>query len=68
MFDTFGSLHFINSVFDGVNTSFNPMISATHSYYDTGVTREFSMINCTFTDIVSSYTLFYLDYSWNDVE
>ena len=68
LFDTFGSLHFYNSEFEGIVTESNPMISASHSYYDTGITREYSMINCTFTDIVSSWALFYLDYSWNDVE
>ena len=68
IFDTFGSLHFYDSEFLGITTNFVPMIEATHSVQDTGISREFSMDSCTFTDIVSSYALFYLDYSWNDVE
>ena len=57
LFDTFGSLHFVNSQFTNITTTYHPMISGTHSYYDTGVTREFSIVNCTFTDIVSSWAL-----------
>ena len=68
LFDTFGSLHFMNSEFEGIMTESTPMISATHSHHDTGIVREYSMINCTFNEIVSSWAMFYIDYSWNDVE
>ena len=67
LFDTFGSLHFEDSVFSGIKTVSTPMIRATHSDYETGVNREFSMIQCSFTDIQSLLALFFLDLSLNDV-
>ena len=68
LFDTFGSLHFMDCEFEGIVTESTPMIVATHSHHDTGIVREYSMINCTFNAIVSSWAMFYIDYSWNDVE
>ena len=67
LFDTFGSLHFEGSTFSGIDSMSTPMIGATHTDGDTGVSREFSMINCSFIDIQSAWAFMFLDLSYNDV-
>lgn len=68
LFDTVGSLHLKDCIFTDIESTVMPIISATHKTYETGVTRQFSMINCTFTDIMSSWAMFHLAYSENDVK
>ena len=71
LFESFGSIHFERSTFENLKLN-NPLARSQIEpvYYwlhITGVTREVSLKDCTFSNIQSSWALIYLAGSDNDV-
>ena len=67
MFFGHGSIHFVNTTFESITSEDTNLITTAHGDV-TGVTREFSIVDCTFNNVISGYALLYISPSWNDVK